>query len=272
MSAITYALSQLKFRIPQKILEITFRDNSFKWRDTPVSLEEQMSIRVIRPRVLLDANIVGGTTIVVNLAGLAPEYVENNAIVIRIPPDRLGNREIMSVITVSMLPISSYIGAMGGIIAQMSVNDLSTVASVGARVGDAMSNMPVVTNSSVELAGANTIVIRNQYTVSNIYQLKCVVGNESNLNNIHQRSWLNFAKLVELAIKSYIYNTMIIRLDEAYLVGGAELGSIKTYIEGLSDAEEMYQTELKEVWGVTAFCNDTLAHEHFIRSHVNPAL
>lgn len=272
MSAITYALSQLKFRIPQKILEIAFRDNSFKWRDAPTSLEEQISSKVIRPRVLIDADLVGGTTIVVNLAGLQPEFVENNAVAIRIPPDRLGNREIMSVITVSMLPISSYVGAMGGNIAQMSTNDLSTVASVGARIGDAMSNMPVVTNSSVELVGANTIVIRNQYSVSNIYQLKCVVGNEGHLNNIHQRSWPNFSKLVELAVKSYIYNTLIIRLDEAYLVGGAELGSIKSYVENLSDSEEMYQTELKEVWGVTAFCNDTLAHEHFIRSHVNPAL
>lgn len=272
MSAVTFALSQLKYRIPQKILEIAFKDDGFKWRDTPVSLEQQISNKVVYPRVCVDANLVGGTTIVVNLAGLEAEFVENNAVVIRIPPDRLGNRDIMSVINVAMLPISSYIGAMGGNIAQMSANNLSTVASVGARVGDAVSNMPVLNNSSVELVGANTILIRNQYSLSNVYQLKCVVGNEGNLNNIHQRSWPNFAKLVELAVKSYIYNTLIIRLDEAYLVGGAELGSIKSYVEGLSDAEEMYQTELKEVWAVTAFCNDTLAHEHFIRSQVNPAL
>lgn len=272
MSAITHALREVKFRVPIQILNLAFKDKHTNWRSAPLSLDELIMDGVVRPRVLLDANLVGGSTVMVNLAGLQPEVVDNMSVIYRVPPDRLGNREIMSVLHVGMMPMANYAGMTSGSFSQFTNMGNNTPASVGARIADSYSNMPITNNTSVELVGANTVLIRNQYSVAGIYQLKCVVGNESNLSNISHRSWPNFARLVELAVKSFVYNTLLVRIDEAYLVGGAELGSIKNYIETLSDAEEMYQTELKEVWGVTSFCNDTVAYEQFIKTQICPNL
>jgi hypothetical protein len=50
------------------------------------------------------------------------------------------------------------------------------------------------------------------------------------------------------------------------------LGSLKSYVEQLSDHEEMYNTYLRDVWQVTAFHNDTPNFERFIRMQISPGL
>ena len=93
-----------------------------------------------------------------------------------------------------------------------------------------------------------------------------------NLNNISPRSWEAFAKLCVLAVKAFIYNELLIEIDQAYLQGGQELGAFKNYVDGLSDANDMYLTHLKEVWMVTAVMNDVHAHTRIIKLMVNPAV
>ena len=272
MNAIRKAIDEVKWRIPSQVLQIVFKDTVSGWRGAPISIDELMLSKVIRPRVLIDANLVGGMEIIIPLDGLIPEYIDNYSLVYKIPDDRVLGRSIISVLSIGYMPYSNGFNSMGtsyGNIAPTSIND---TASAAQRLADSYSSIPPISNAVIDLIGHNTVVIRDQYRVSAAYQLRAIVGNEDNLNNINPRSYHAFAKLVELAIKSYIYKEMLISIDQAYLMGGQDLGAFKTYIETLSDSEDMYQTYLRETWQNVAYHNDVVGFDRHLKLMVASGL
>lgn len=272
MSILAKALDELKYSIPMEILREAFKDDLQNWRQAPVSLDERILTKVIRPRVLVDTNLVGGVTTIVPLDGLTPKYVDTFTVLYIIPAERISYREIIAVLSVGYLPYGMAYGTLGDGIGAINAGSMTDVSSVAQRIGDAASSIPAVSNALVELVGYNTILIRDQLRVTNSYQLRCILANEENLNNINPRSYHNFCKLCELAVKAYIYNTLLIKIDTAYLKGGQELGSFKSYVESLSDANENYRTYLLEVWKSTAACNDTTGYDRFIKMQICPGL
>ena len=275
MSAVTHALKSLRFTIPEEILKITFKNKYAGWRtvsNAPTSLDEQIMTKVVRPRVMVECDLIGGQLVELLLSEIPFERTDNNGMLYFIPPEKLNHRPIISIHSISLVPIGIYTmqdSGFGSAI-PMPSSALTTVTSIGNRIADSYSNTPITHNTSAEVTGPFSIVLRNQITVNSTYRATLVVANDKHLNNISPRSWLNFAKLVELAVKSYIFNTMRVRIDEGVLEGGVDLGYIKEYIETLSDAEENYQTYLRENWAVTAFCNDQLQYEKFIKCQLSP--
>jgi len=272
MNILTKSVDDLKYKIPVELLKIAFRESNNEWRKAPVSLDELILNQVVRPRVMVDANLVGGQTIIISLEGLTPKYVDTYTIIYEIPAERVMYRTIMSALSIGYLPFSSSYNSMGMGMGTVNPNSMSDVMSAGQRVGDAMSSIPAISNSSVEMIGYNTILIRDQLRVTNAYQLRCVVANEENMNNINQRSILVFSKLVEFAVKSYIYNKLIIAMDNAYLTGGQELGQIKNMVDSYADAEENYQTYLNEVFRPVSFMNDQISYQRFLKLQVSGGL
>lgn len=273
MNIINKCLSELSYRIPPQLLQQAFKEDVVNWRQAPISLNEKISNKVIRPRVLVDTNLVGGQVVVIPLAGITPRYVDNYMIVYEVPEELCNYRTIMSVLSIGYLPYSGSFNGMSQGMGIVNTNSMSDLMSAAQRVGDSHANIPSISNASVELIGQNTVMIRDQLRMTNAYQLRCVIGNEENLNNIQPRSIPTIARLVELAVKSYIYNTMIIKVDQAYLTGGQELGAMKNIIEGYSDAEQMYQDYLKEVVASVMFMNNSVtAYERLIKLQVSPSL
>lgn len=271
MNAVMKAVDELKFRIPFEVLREAFKDDYTGWRKSPVSLDEQMLSKVIRPRVIVDTNLVGGEMVIISLNGLAPIYSDVGVSVYEIPASLTQFRTIISVLSVSYLPYaaSSY-GSLGsGGVQPSSMNDVSSAAQ---RVGDAMSSIPVISNAVAEIIAHNTVSIRDQFRATGMYQMRCVLANDENLNNISPRSYHAFATLCELAVKAYIYNKLIIRIDQAFLQGGQELGAMKDYVQGLSDSNQMYLDHLRNVWQVTAYCNDSSNYNRFIKLMCNPGI
>lgn len=272
MNILTKAVDDLKYKIPIEVLRVAFQDDKPNYRRAPVSIDNQVLDKVIRPRVMADANLVGGQTIIVSLEGLTPKYVDTYTIIYEIPPHLVNYRTIMSVLSIGYLPFSSSYNAMGAGMGTVNPNSMSDLMSAGQRVGDSMSNIPPISNANVELIGYNTVLIRDQLRVTNAYQLRCSIANEEDLSNMSPRSFLAFSKLCELAVKSYIYNKLIIAMDSAYLSGGQDLGMFKNYVDGLADAEEMYITHLNEVWRPISFMNDNISYNRFIKLQVSPGL
>ena len=63
MSAVTHALKSLRFTIPEEILKITFKNKYAGWRtvsNAPTSLDEQIMTKVVRPRVMVECDLIGG--------------------------------------------------------------------------------------------------------------------------------------------------------------------------------------------------------------------
>ena len=272
MSAISKALDEIKFRIPAQVLQVAFQEEQYSWRRMPIGIDEQILNRILRPRVLVDCNLVGGITVMVKLDGIQPSFVDNFSSVYEIPKDLTMNRPIVSVLSVGYMPYASAYNTAGigyGNVAPASMNDITSAAQ---RVADSVSSIPPISNAQVSLVGENTILLRDQYRVTSAYILRCLIANDENMNNISTRSWHAFARLCELAVKAFIYNTMLIKIDQAYLQGGQELGAFKSYVESIADSEQMYQDYLRENWQVTAFMNDTYSYDRFIKLQMNPGL
>ena len=273
MNLIQKCVSDLSFRIPIPVLQLAFKDDIQQWRRAPISLTEQIMLKVVRPRVLIDIDIVGGQTVIIPLENVTPQFLDTYTIVFEIPEFILNYRTIMSALSIGYMPYASSFNSLGVGMGVVNPGSMSDLLSAAQRVGDSLSNVPNISNATVELIGHNTILIRDQLRVTNAYQLRCVLGNEENLNNIQPRSSLVFAKVIELAVKSYIYNTLIVKIDQAYLQGGQELGRIKEIVDSYSDSEQMYQDYLKEVVQAVSFMNNNnMSHERFIKLQISPGI
>ncbi len=272
MTAISKALDEIKYSIPSEVLKVAFKDDFANWRQAPSGIDNQIMNKVIRPRVFIDANLQGGTMVILDLSSLPVKYIDNHTFIYEIPQDRINYREIVSVLSLGYLPAAGGFGFGSYNQPFMAPDAMNDFTTAGQRVMDAASAIPVVSTATAELVGFNTVLIRDSQRLTASYTLRCMIGNEQNLTNINPRSWNHFSQLCILAVKSFIYNTMIIKLDQAFLVGGQELGAMKNYIESLVDSEQMYQTYLTDTWSGVAFMNDQPSFERFLRIQISPGL
>lgn len=266
MNPIIRSVDTVKYRIPKQILDEVFQKKNYRWRDTPISIDEQIINQVIKPRVLVDCNLVGGTEALISLEGLPGEFVENFQTVYRIPKDRTQGRSIMSVLSVGY-GSASLIAHSGGNAAYNS-RSATPITMAGQAMMDAMSPTPIVSTAKVSLIGENVILVKDTSPpVANAF-IRCVLANDENLSHIQLRSIPAFCKLVEYAVKSYIYNELTILIGQAQLSGGQELGRFKDIVDSYADAEQMYSDYLKDKWQKIAMMNDEMSMTRFVKMQI----
>jgi len=267
---------EIKYRIPIQILQTAFNNyNEEGWRNAPVSLDELIISKVIRPRLIMDANIVGGMVVMVPInGGTTLEYSDEYTRVLKINPDTINHRTVMTVLTVHYQPYGlRSAGGFGNVgITSVGYGSSNELTSNGARVDASFSSIPILTSATIQLVGYNTVLVRDRSYISTIYSLRCMVANEENLENINPRSWHVYSKLAELCVKSYIYNKLVINMDKAFLSGGQELGAMTDIITSYADSEQMYQDMLREKIQKNQYFNDSINYARFIRSLVNPGI
>lgn len=260
MNPILKALTEVKFRIPPEVLHTVFVKRVERWRDTPKSIDEQIMALVLRPRVIIDCNLVGGREIWICLDGMRTGGDELYQSVYRIPKSRTNGASILSVLNVSFAD-PSRISAAG--VAANGQNNM--MLQGGQAVMDAMGMIPQTSTARISLIGENIILIEDVMTMPANAYLRCIVANDEEMSNIQLRSYHHFAKLVEYAVKSYIYNTYIVDLDVGELRGGQQLGRIKEIIDTYADSEQNYQDYLREKWTKVAYMNDRERYTRTLR-------
>lgn len=270
MDAIRNAIRNLKFVVPRAVLEKTFLNRNVSWRQQQnVDLDAQILNLVIRPRVLVDCDIVGGTQVTIPLEGLEFQTTETGSTVVRIPKSRSNGRSIVSVLHVSymtattMANIATTFGSTGTGLYNPTEHTALMQATAG--VLNSHDRIPLTSTANVRLIGENVVLIRDAFSPTQTCFLRCMLANEENLNNIQIRSHVHFAKLVEYAVKAYIYNEMVMEIGQAELAGGAELGVFKMITDSYSDAEQNYSDYLRDVWQKVAFMNDQETHYRFTK-------
>ena len=271
---VTNAVQEIERTIPKQILTEVFGREDFRnWRrNAPVTIDEMIKSKVIRPTVIKDCNLIGGRIILLSLEGAGFDLIDQFTTVYNVPVALTGNREIVSVLSVHYLPALAMSGGPAAPFAMMSPTSVSDVQTAAQRVGDAASNIPHVSSAEAELIGYNTVMIRDSMRSTQIYGLRCVIAHDENLANLSPRSYRHFAKACILATKSYIYNQLVIRMDQGRLEQGQELGRFKDIVDQYADSEEMYQDYIRNVLRKVLFMNDTTSHDRFIRLQVNPSL
>ena len=277
MSALLYAVNEIRSQIPNEILHSGLLIDEPEITANLTSLDDKLITKVLRKRVMMDANIVGGMELVVPLNNITPLHYEDFYTVYRVDKSLTMNREMVSALGLSSMPVNVGFGSGIGYGAhnQSSTaygNQFNPVMSVANRIGDAAAPSGVMHNAHLELVGPNTVLINMHYRMLSQLGIRCIVENESNLNNIQPRSWKDFSFLCVLATKAYLYNKLIIPINSGYLAGGQDLGVFKSILESYESAEEDYRTYLKEVWASVAYMNDTSRYSRLLGSMISPDL
>lgn len=262
MNPITKALNELSFRIPKRILELAFLPKAHYgelYRKSLVSVEYRIREEVIEARVLPDCNLVGGTEVAIPLMSVTPQYLPEFKVLWRIPLSLTQNRKITRVYSlVYQRPgatIQTNYYAFGG-----SIYD-----DVGSGLIASHAPIPNISNAELQLVGENTVVCNTQIMMSPLLYLRCVVENDKELNNLPPATIPRLCKLIEFAVKSYIYNKLIIDFDKGAIAGGVELGNLTSIVESYSDSETLYQEYLDEHWRKIAILSDPVAHKRHLK-------
>lgn len=268
MNAISYAVKHIKWAIPKPILNVILNHDVPKGYQYLTSIDELIVSKIIRPKVMVDANIVGGVEDLIPLSGLNIIQDRYNASVVVIPPDRTMNRSIISVLGVASTALSGVPGVshwasgMGNFDGYQQDGLPGCIAPTYAvnqagRIYDSHRGAESDLNVHTDLIGPNTVLIYGlQIYNSATLGLKVMLENDSNLNNIKPRSYVHFAELCLLATKSYLYNEYVIDMDRGELDGGMELGRFANIVDGYDTSFEDYHTYLTTAWARVAAWND----------------
>lgn len=279
MNALIYAVNEVQQKIPFEILQAAMNFDEQESTINLSSLSDKILRKVIRKRVMLDANIVGGIETTIPLNGIAPSFSEHFYTVYQIAPELTNNKEIISALGLSFMPGNGYFGQVGGQYMGSGVNNnnmfgggFNPMMNVADRIGNSASSTGVMSNAHLEIVAYNTVLVYAHYRSLANFGLRVVLENDTNLNNIQPRSYKHLGQLCTLAVKAYIYNKMIIALNNGYLSGGQDLGIFRAKIESFESAEDDYNTFLREVWSGVAFMNDTTRFNRFLGSMIAPDL
>lgn len=275
MNPIKKAIMEVKYSIPRELLEKVFIDGSTYWKATNrASIEDQIETLVIRPRVLVDCNMVGGEHALIDLSGLEQQRPLDYTTVIHIPKTRTRGLSINSVLNVAFFnsaAIAGYAGAgvvgMGSMGGGTGYNgtDNSALMAAAAGVMSSFDKIPMTSTSRVKLIAENTILVYDGINLPTNSFLRCILSNDDNLSGLQLRSYRYFCELVVFAVKSYIYNELVVKIDVGELKYGQNIGVFKELVNSYADANQNYKDYLKDTFEAVLFQNDEQNYLRYLK-------
>lgn len=265
MNAISKAINDIHFKIPNRMLNIAFREQ-VSAIDNFISIDDAIMTKVLRPRILVDTNLVGGVITLIPINGCEVSWLQNMQYLVRVPKTLTNNKAIISVL--SIVASTLYAPSGNALAGQYVTNsaDVSPMLGSGLNMMNNLSNTPAVQTSRLELIGENIIMVQDPSIGIFDGMLRCSVENNANLENINPRAYLTFGELVTRGVKSYIYNHCRMRLDQGYIYGGHELGVVNEIISEFNDAEAMYMEYLQTTWAKVAMMGNTAFMNRYIKA------
>jgi len=260
---ITKALQDIHFSIPEEILRMGFEERNKYGLPIVTTVDDGILNKVIRPKVIVDCNLAGGKMVEIDLERCPSRRSPDGTIIYNIPKDFTNGNSIVTALSVYLGFNTPGFGMSTGL-------QGDGMLSQAARAMSGTGGAPFT--PYVELIGENTVAVKYNTLPATPGVLRAIVENNENMSNIPPRAWDIFSQLCMLATKAYIYNNFIIKQGQAELYGGVELPQMRDYIDGMSDAEEMYRELLKEKWWKVSFMIDRTTHQRFLRLKINPSL
>lgn len=260
MNPIQKAIMDVKFKIPPDILKAAFVHREFGHRPLPVNIDSLIRDRVINARVMVDCNLVGGQQVLIPMSTINPEYLDPTTAVYRIPKALTQGRTITRVLSMGL-----GVASVGSSFYNRNTLGFSAVQDAGDAVVDSHAPIPVISTANIRLIGENVIMVTEMSALPTNLELRCFLENDEDLSQLRTTAYPKFSRLVELAVKAYIYNELTIRMGQGQLVGGMELGQFKMIIDGYADSNELYDTYLQETWMKVALMNDPTSRERALR-------
>ena len=266
MNALTRAAATAVRKIPPQILNYVFLPASNPWNNLPNALEFQVLEKVIRPRVLVDCDILGGIEDYIRLTGLPFERTPQMTSVVRVPKDRTNGRTITSVLYLNYLDYTANTNSN----ALLNFNNCSItpLSSAAGALAGSYSGTGGMGTARIELIAENTVHIKEPIYSPQNATLRCVLSNDAELNNLSVRTYVEFGELCALAIKSYIWTQSIVDMSQGVAQAGVSISAFSDIISRYEAAEDEYITYLKK-WKRILFMNDRETYNRFIRGMIS---
>ena len=239
MNAVTYFTDVIKNTIPLEILDLALTRESNQQFRLPQNIGTLIKHRIL-PRLLLDFNLSQGIEIIFDIGNCSIINSFEDFTLLKIPEDILQGRDLIS------------------------VNDLTTSYSSGV----VLSNEPTEkllrhtsgtfdANSIVriESVSRNEILVKNNFT-SLVGYVTATVSYSKELQEINPRYYMELSKLAILCAKAYIYNTMIVKLNEGKIYYGHEISVIERIVDSYEESNMEYIEETNVHGSKLLFMND----------------
>lgn len=266
MNPIEKAISEAKFSIPMEILNRAFSPTVLYGRATALNIDAVIREKVIEARVKVDCNLVGGTQLDVPLRSINPEQIPlptgspySWAMVYRIPMELTQNRLISRV-----LWLANTVSPISGTYTYASYNG-SALANAAMGVMQSQAPIPTMSTARIDLIGPNTVLISDTNQWPYDACLRCFVENDPDFSTLPPGAYPKFARLCVLAIRAYIYNTLVIQINTAEIYNGQELGRFKEIVDGYADSNDLYTEYLESTWKEVAAYADPVSARDWVR-------
>ena len=281
MNPFEKAIAEVRASIPELILQRAFIDASRYGRNTwRSSVDQQIIATVIRPRVMVDCELIGGIEAFVPLYGLAQVSTAETqgGIVITIPKERTQQKSITSILSLRYSNPTAMSGMAGAGAYGHSPNyrtglntgpdDRTPLMGAASAVMASVDNIVLPGTSRVELIAENTIFVADTVRLPTECVLHCKLSNHEDMQNLQARYYIAFAKLVEFAVKAYIYNKLILEIGVGELYFGQQLGKFKEIVESYADANDNYVDYRRNTWARISIMNDRPAYRRSIAARM----
>lgn len=265
-SPIQRAIAEIKWKIPLEILQRAFAPMNVYGRPTAMNLDSVIRAKVIEERVRVDCDLVAGVQLDIPLRGLTPEQVQlpsgspySWALIYKIPMTLTQNRVITSV-----LWVANTIAPISGTYTYASYNG-SALANAAMGVMQSQAPIPSMSTARVDLINTNTVMISDTNQWPYDATLRCKVERDADMSTLPPGAYPFFCRACELAVKAYIYTTLIIQINSAELQNGQELGKFKEIVDQYADANEQYEDYRGTVLREVMLMSDPVTARDFMR-------
>ncbi len=262
MDALGYGINFIKRNIPKEILNIVFTGDAGRYKTA--SSMDTMIESALKETALLDLNLISDQILHIPLEYCSwSSYLESSGInssqsyVIKIPYAATNNREIINALSITVNSLSPN--------SQNSTSNRATnmLEGVMDKFGG-IADGAVIHN--VKLIGPNTILVYDvSYNLVFEGNLTVTIENENSLQSASTHAYKSYAKLFVYAMKAYIHNDLVIRLNNGTLWYGIE-SNIKEVVDEYSSAQEDYDEYFKTVMRKVQFTADSESYTRYLNT------
>lgn len=257
MNPVDYAINRVcNADIDEYLLKLAFENPNHNYQGNWYNLANQTTIaqgireQVIHRLILPACNVNGGKTEFVELTNARRTDKGNGCVEINVPDVVTGGRKIISVSEVYIATMTSATGGMGSAANDPTNCGRGSISDMTESLIDGLApnrSMPI-TYTNVHMTGNNSFAIFGLNNGTFSMTAKCLLEYDEGMSSIHPRHYDNFAELVELAVKSYIYRKCKRPTQEAIYRSGVPLDGIKDDIEEYRDAWTSYKEYFDGTW------------------------
>lgn len=249
-------INDLYRKVPNEILREAFFEELKSTRTLDAIIKEKIIISI----VLSNCNLYAGKMKMITLYADYGKHIDDSNVytlatsgnfgIYHIPEEAREGRPISAILDISYPTTMALMGSYPnvGITGRSVTNGMDQMLS-------SFTHEPAyITPTAILLDGDSGLIqLSPPGSVHIDWMLSCLLSFDDEFSNIGLNMINPLKKLVELATKGYVYNKLIIKMNQGYIQGGLQLESIRSIIESYSDADAQFDEALLRFRGSSVF-------------------